>query len=110
MAEHGIKETKEMMRFLIELAEGIDRSDADGKFDLADLGNMIGAMGAAAPAFSGAGDIFKEMGDLDEAEAQELVNYVESELQLGHERTLQLVKKAMHVGLGLYELMALMRK
>ena len=106
---HGIKETKEFCRFIIELAEAIDRSMADGKVGFDDVSNLVSAMMSATDAFSGITLIPNEIKDMDETEAAELIDYVKQELDLSSERAEEITEKALDAGLKIYQLITALK-
>lgn len=109
MALKGIKETKEMLMFLIGMAEAVDKSDADGKIGLDDAGHLFAALPLALAAFGGISEIPKELADMDAAERAELVKMIDDELQLGHAKTEMAVKKGLTVAMELYGLIQLVK-
>lgn len=100
----GIQELKEMLKFMIDLSMAVDKADADGKFDLADVAFLIGALGSATPAFQGISQVPAEIADMDQAELQELYDYIEAEMHLGHEKTKEHVLKGLAAVKTLVEL------
>ena len=106
----GVKETKEMLMFIIAMAEAVDKSDADGKFSLEDAGHLIAALPMAMAAFSGVSAMPKELADMDAVERAELVKMIDVELQLGHAKTEMAVKKGIGVMMELYGLYELVKK
>ena len=106
----GIKETKELLKFVIELAEAIDISLADGEFTFGDITNLVSAMMAAGDGFADINLIPAEMKDLNEAEALELYTYVKDELELDNPKTEEIVECALEIGLKVYQLIQLIRE
>lgn len=102
--KHGIKETKELLKFVIEIAEALDASLADGDIGFMDLSNLVSAMMASAAAFDNISMIPAEMKDLDTTEAQELYDYCKSELDLASDKIESIVEMALQIGLKVYEL------
>lgn len=106
---HGIKETKELLKFIIEFAEAVDKSLEDGEISFGDISNMVSAMKAAGPAFADMGLIPEELKDLDDTEALELYAYAKDELELNSEKTEEIVEASLEIGLKLFELFNLIR-
>ena len=103
----GIKETKELLKFVVEVAEAIDVSLADGEITFGDITNLVSAMMTANDAFSNIKAIPAEMSDLTEAEALELYTYAKTELSLSNAKSEEIVECALEVGLKLYQLLQL---
>jgi len=106
----GIKETKELVKFIVRLAEALDKSMVDKKIDFMDAGNLISALMASVEAFNGINEVPKELGDLDEFEIQDLYAYAKTELQLSHENTEEIVEAAVNIGLQLLHFRNLLAK
>lgn len=101
--KYGVAETKEMLKFLVLLGMAVDKSLEDKKLDLADAPNLLPAMLAAGPAFSNVSLVPKELGELDAAEKQELVEYFAKEFDLKDDKIEMLVEKGLKLGLLVYE-------
>lgn len=104
-----IKETKEMVDFVIELANAVSKSMADGKIDFTDAGYLMAAMMVAGPAFVGAVAIPAELKDLSEPEAAELCAYVKAKLQLG-DRAEEIVAASLATVAQIYKLVQVLKK
>ena len=73
----GIKETKEMLGFILALSNALAQSMEDnGKLDLADVLKFLPALNSASVAMEDSGKIMAELKDLDEAEVIELNRFV----------------------------------
>jgi hypothetical protein len=105
----GIKETKELLKFVIEVTEALDRSLEDGEIGFTDLSNLVSAMMASAAAFENVSLIPSEMKDLDKAEAAELYAYVKGELNLKDDKIEAAVEAALEIGLKIYKLINIIR-
>jgi len=106
----GIKETKELSKFVIRLVEALDKSMADSKIDFLDASYFISAMMSSAEAFNGINEIPSEIGDLDEFEIQDLYAYAKSELQLHNENLEEIIEASLEIGLKVLSLRQLMKK
>ena len=104
-----IKETKEMVDFVIGLASAVNKSMADGKIDFADAGYLMAAMMVAGPAFGGAVAIPAELKDLSEAEAAELFAHVKEKLQLSG-RVDEVVAACLATVTQVYKLVQVLKK
>lgn len=93
----GTKETKEVLKLLIELGEAVDKAMVDKKFDAAELGLLIAPLLHVAAAFEGVGKVPAELKDLSEAEQLELVEFVKTELELEADKVELVVEKGLEL-------------
>lgn len=100
----GIKETKEMAKFIISLGMAVDKSLEDGKIGLDDAMYFYNALLSAKDAFDKADQIPTELKDLDQAEAQELLDFVKAEFDIADDKLELTVVKALETGLKVYDL------
>lgn len=83
----GIKETKELLKFLAEVGEaGVKRT----------LPEIVEALQAAYPAIQGIKDVITEIKDLDQAELDELVQYFAEEFDLEDDKAELAVEKGLN--------------
>ena len=108
--EQGIKETKELLKFVIELGEGIDKAGADKKIDVMDVQYLIKPLASASAAFEGADKVKAELADLSAEEAAEIVKYAQDELQLSNEGIEKSIEAALKVGLEIYKYFKMFKK
>ena len=106
----GIKETKELLKFIIEFVEAVDKSLEDGSLGFEDIANLVSAMLAAGPAFTDMELIPAEIANMDESKAIELYNYAQTELNLNSEKVEEIVERCLEIGLKLYQLIQLFKK
>lgn len=100
----GIKETKEFLKFVIDLVEAIDVSLQDGVISVGDAANFFTAIINAGSAFDNIGQVPAEVADLSLEEANELYSFVCEELSLSNEQAKLAVERLLEVGLKIYEL------
>jgi hypothetical protein len=105
----GIQETKDLLRFVIDIAEAVDKSLEDNDFSVFDAANFVTAMLDAGSAFNNMSLIPKELADLTLEEANELYTYATTELNLSDEKVEETVKKMLEIGLKLYDLVVFMK-
>jgi len=74
VAEMGIKETREVMRFAVALVQSYRAAISDGQITGTDVQFLVLPITLLVPAVSGANLIAKEMADLDEAEKLQLAD------------------------------------
>lgn len=111
MAESvGIKETKELLKFVVELGLAFDKAYADKKFELHELSLLVAPMMDAGPAFEGLDKVGGELKDLTTEEAAELVAFVKDELDLQNDNLEEVIENALEVGLKVYGFIKLLRK
>ena len=104
MSEYGIKETKEMIGFSLAVTTAVVDSMEDGRIGITDALNFFGALKKAPAAFSGFSQIPAELNDLDEAEIEELIEYVRGEFDYPDELVKDMVLKSIKIGAGIYDL------
>ena len=98
----GIKELKEAVEFIGEFVTSIDKSRADGKVDVQDIGNFLPAMMLAPNAFAGLDELKLEAKDLDEVELVELKAAFAAKFDLVDDKAELLFEEAMTVILSVY--------
>ena len=100
----GIKETKDMLKFVLGLGMALDKSLADKKFSVDDIGNFVSAFLSAGEAFEGVKEIGAELKDLDAAELEEINEFVKKELELENEKVEAIVESGLGLGVQIYQL------
>jgi len=106
----GVKELKELIKFAIDFGEAIDKALADKKFDVSELGLLIGPLMQIKPAFEGFDKIGKEIKDLDEVEMLELSTFVKEEFDIENDKIEAIIEKAIELGVKIYGFVELFRK
>jgi len=106
----GIKELKELLKFVIEFGEAIELALADKKFEISELALLMGPLMQVGPAFEGLDLLGGEIKDLSEAEAAELKAYVAEELDLQNDKIEEVVEKALGLGVMIYNFIKLFKK
>lgn len=104
MDKVGIKESKEVLDFVLALGNAAGVSLSDGKIGLEDLSNFFGALTVAGPAFEGIQDVVKEFKDLDKEEAAELVTYVKEKFDIPQDDIEAMVEKGLAAALLIGEI------
>lgn len=79
----GIKETKELLRFVFSVVEAVKESLSDGDMDIWDAKNFLEPLSYLAEAIDNIDEVLPELQDLDEGEVMELVQYCMEELDIG---------------------------
>lgn len=109
MENVGLKETKEVLKFVIALGHAVDQSLVDNKIGLEDAMNFYGAVLAAGDAFADISLVAQELGDLSAEEKDELIAYVENDLDLRSDKTEEIIEKGISVALNIYEMIKLIK-
>ena len=104
-----IKETKEVVAFAISLAEAIDASFKDG-FDLSDLASFIDPVIKSVSAIDGFALVDDELADLDDAEKDELISYVQDEFDIEDDVVEEVVERAIAAIMELVPLLKLINR
>lgn len=102
----GIKETQEMLRFVLALGNAAGKSMADGKISWLDAVHFWDAFRSANDAFLGANLILKELKDLDATEKATLYTQLETEFDIPHDEIEARVEKALKAAITLAALIA----
>ena len=100
----GIKETSELLRFGLNLANGCAKSMADGKITLLDSIYFKDAVIHAPEAFSNVVDVPLELADLDNSEAEELKRIAVEEFCVDDEKVDSAVKAGIGIAVDLVKL------
>jgi len=106
----GIKETKELLKFIIDFGMAVDQAMADKKFDMSELGLLIAPLMQIGPAFTGIDKLGGELKDLDAAESADLVAYFSKELDLANDKVEVLIEQGLALGLQIYSFTQLFKK
>ena len=105
-----MKETIEMVSFVLELGNAIGASLEDGKIDWSDLMRFFGALKMAGPAIKGYENIPEEMKNLTPAMKEELKTYVSDKLDLPNDKIEFVVEAALKVAIDLISVVNVFRK
>lgn len=95
------KEVKELLVFIARLGNSIDKTLADGKVTITDASYLFDPLFSAKAAFEGIDAIDDELADLDDFEAQELVNVVKQELDLVDANTEELTEEGLALAINI---------
>lgn len=106
----GIKETKELLEFIVRLAEALDRSLEDGDIGFMDMSNLVSAMLAANSAFTDISLVPAEMKDLTKEESEDLYAHVRDNLNFKSDKLEMVVENSLEIGMKVYQLLLLVRE
>lgn len=102
MGKMGINNVKEILEFGFE-ARSKAKALFDGGFNIFKLGDLLPLYPKAVLAYEGAGECPKELADLDESEAAELVALIISK-GVASEEAGRVIGKSLKVGISVIEL------
>ena len=100
----GIEETKDLAKFIVELAEGGAKALEDKKFSLSDIQHFVSAVGALPAAIAGIGQIPAELKDMDVLERQELVDFIKAEFDIPQDNVEEIAEAALDVCIDIFKL------
>ena len=98
------KELKDVVAFVVSLANAVGKSYEDGKFDIGDIVEFITPLRRLYVAYEGIERIDDELKSLTEAEFAELVEYVKTEFDIPQETVEKVVEYALDVAKALFPL------
>jgi hypothetical protein len=99
-----VKNTKELVKLVVDAYKVYGLAKADGKIDLKDLGLLLTLLPSIEPAFGDVSEIPAEMKDLDAAEASELASYVMAQLGSLPEHTTAIIDSSLGLLIAAYKL------
>ena len=99
----GIVETQEVLDGVVALANAGGRIFEDGKFDYAELVELVPALIKLPAAIQGMGQVRGELADLDAQESEALIEFVRANLDLPKEKSEQATVDALKIGSALYQ-------
>ena len=98
----GIKETKELLKFVTDLGEGIAQATKDGVWGFTDLYHFLPAAQSVFSGIGGIDEVIDELQDLDEAELEELKQYVVDEFDISSDEAEEYVEDGVALALDLW--------
>lgn len=101
---HGLKETKEILKFILGLGVGVDNSLGDGKIDVDDFGFLLPALLSAGEAFKDISKVPQELKDLSASELEELSDFIKQEFSLKNKNIERLVEAGLGISIQIYQL------
>jgi hypothetical protein len=99
-----VKEIKDVLKLVLSGYKVYGLSMADGKIGFEDIGNLMVMIPHIQPAFDGVDQIPAEFKDMDAAEAQELTDYVKSELNVEDSKVGRIIDSALSLVIAGYKL------
>lgn len=107
VVKKGVEETTELVRFVLAVAEAVDKSLADGSFDFMDVVEFLDALRLANGAFNDIAKVPGELKDLDETERAFLFDIIE-EFDADQDKAEEILETALRVGLDIAALISKM--
>lgn len=108
MSDIGVRETKEMVHFIIELVKALEKSVEDG-VSILDAIKFLAPVIAATEAFKDIKEIPEELRNLDGAKAQEICDLISNDFDKT-DKTDQIILKALEVAIKLFDLYLYVKK
>ena len=107
---HGIKESKELLKFVIEFGEALEQALKEDGLGIADIGLFMAPLMQVGAAFEGIAMLGDEAKDYSAEEVVELVAYAKTELNLDNAKTEKVVEDALELGVKIYAFIQLFKK
>ena len=79
---YGIEDTKDVLKLVFRLVDGYSKSKEDGKFTITDAANFLGAVMVIPQAITGINNVPDEIKELNEAEMQELKDFIAEQFDI----------------------------
>ena len=98
-----MKETKEMLKFIISLANAVGKAMEDGSMGLLDMSHFMGSIASAGDAFNDSGKIVAEFKAMTVAQRIDLVSYVKKEFDLPQDNIEAVVEKSLDAGMKILD-------
>ena len=105
----GIKETKEMLGFVLSIGNALGASLEDGEVTIGDLTEFVAPLLEAGDAFAGAVSIPAELADLTEEERTELLTYAKEKFSIPEDNVEDVVECGFDTVVQIYELVQKIR-
>ena len=100
----GVEELTDVVKFAIDLANGLIYAYADGKLTIADLSHLLSPMMSLPAALTGVGNVGAEIKDLTEEEVGELLEMIKEDLQVTDEKAKAIIAVSIKLIMAIYEL------
>lgn len=105
----GIKETKELLGFVLSIGNAFGASLEDGEMTIGDLTEFVAPLIEAGDAFSDVTSIPAELADLSEEERVELLTYAKEKFSIPEEHVEDIVECGFETVAQIYELVQKIR-
>jgi len=107
----SLKETKELLKFVIDLGLAVEKSLEDGDLSIFDAANFVSSMIDIGPAFCGIEKVPEEIRNMGDPELKEIQDYIQEQLNLSDNVKLaDAVAKLAEVGLKIFQLVTFIQE
>jgi hypothetical protein len=103
MSSERMKETKELIFFICELASALDQALEDNSVGLGDLSYFFGALSTFGMAFEDCKEAINELKNMTEEDKLEIETYVNDNFDLKNDNIEKLIESAIKIALELME-------
>lgn len=93
----GTKETKELLGFVLKVANAFGESLEDGQVTIGDVSNFVDPILSVGDAFANASEIPAELCDLDDEERDDLLAYAKSTLSIPETKIEEIIESCFDV-------------
>ena len=105
-----VQETKELLKFVIDLGLAFEKSLDDGDLSVFDAANFISSMIDLGPAFSGIEKIPSELKNMVAEDAKEIRDFIKEHLDLAADQKVEeVIDRLSDIGVKLFELVCFIR-
>lgn len=105
-----MKESKEVLKFAIELGEALEAAMQDKKFEVAELSLLVAPLMQVGPAFEGIDKVGQEIKASTAEQKAELIAYVKEELDLKNDDVEKTIEEALDLALKIHAFVQLFKK
>jgi len=103
-------ETKELLKFVIDLGLAFEKSLSDGDLSVFDAANFVSSMLDLSAAFEGIQKIPEEIKNMAEADIKELYAFVKEQLDLaGEHKAEDVIAQFAEIGMKIYKMVVFIR-
>ena len=93
-----MKETKEVLEFVISLANSLGESLEDGKISYSDALSLWGPLNKIGDAIEGLNKVAYEIGSMTKEDMDDLIEFAKTELELPQDRVEAMIESALEIG------------
>ena len=106
----NLKETKEVLDFVISLGNALGESLEDGEISYSDIMNFWEPISSIADAIEGASEIPSEIAELSQEELADLVEYSKNKFDIPQESVEEIIEDSLSIGLLIIALIGKLKK
>lgn len=99
-----LKETKEMLSFVLGIFNAVGKSLEDGKVDVSDIALLLGPLMKVGSAVQGAARIPSELKDLSQEESNELKEFISKEFDIPQDHLEKVLEQSLFIVVKVYQL------